>query len=458
MDMFDDYINDDPVIASRTAIAWTPNNALVTRSNTATATIHPGDARIDLQPKEISRTVAPGEVVSADLAIANPGSLALEWTIDEAQARRNHALAPRPPWTPERIVSPPTSTPATRALASPRHVPGIAAAPPVTSGVSSPSAYAMSFTSSDGNVSYNYQLLHAVADPATAIEVANTGGSTWLAAGFVRNDFALEYAISYPDGRLQTVDTRDGAIDDFGPVTGAPQVVQWASLKWDATTDTVFAMGLDTNGASYLYRLDLGNAHADLIGEIVSGVAAGTVITDVAIDAHGAMFGIDIAYDGLFSIDKDTGEATPIGSLGFDANYVQAIDFDHGTDLLYLAGYDYFGGGGLYTIDPSSGAASLVAAFPGLQEYWSLAIASFKGACATPDSVPWLSVNPASGTTAPGAMSTASVTLDATGLGNGNYEAAVCVHGSDPSDPGAVVPVHFSVVSDPIFANGFDGT
>jgi hypothetical protein len=458
MDVFDDYVNDDPVIASGTAIAWSPNAAVVARSNTAAATIHPGDARIDLEPKEISRTVAPGDVISADLAIANTGSLELDWSIDEGEGRALRALQPRPHWMPDRIASVPTSKPASRALASLRHVPSFPTMPLHSlAGASSPSAYAMSIAVVDGNAAYDYRLLHEIGDPTSGIEIANTGGSTWLAGGFVRNDFSLEYVITYPDGRLQTLDTSNGTIDDFGAITGAPQVVQWASLKWDAASDTVFAMGLDANGASYLYHLDIGSAHADLIGPIVSSVAAGTVITDVAIDADGAMYGIDIAYDGLFAIDKETGAATPIGALGFDANYVQAMDFDHGTGLLYLAGYDDFGGGGLYTIDTVSGAASLLGQFPGFVEYWSLAIASFKGACATPESVPWLSVTPASGTTAPGAASTANITVDTTGLANGRYDAAVCVRGSDPSAPGAAVPVRLSVISDPIFANGFDG-
>jgi len=56
-------------------------------------------------------------------------------------------------------------------------------------------------------------------------------------------------------------------------------------------------------------------------------------------------------------------------------------------------------------------------------------------ACDAPEDIPWASVAPNAGTTAPGDTDTVNVTFDATGLVAGTYTAALCVNSNDP-DPG----------------------
>ena len=74
-------------------------------------------------------------------------------------------------------------------------------------------------------------------------------------------------------------------------------------------------------------------------------------------------------------------------------------------------------------------------------------------ACAAPASVPWLSVSPASGTTAAGTSTPVTVTFDATGLAAGSYTANLCVRSDDPdAGPGngtdlVVVPVSLTVTA-----------
>ncbi|HQN40324.1 MAG TPA: hypothetical protein PLQ31_12455 [Thermoanaerobaculia bacterium] len=65
--------------------------------------------------------------------------------------------------------------------------------------------------------------------------------------------------------------------------------------------------------------------------------------------------------------------------------------------------------------------------------------------------VPWLSVNPVTGTTAPGASTPVAVTFDSTGLALGTYNANLCITSNDP-DPGpgngtklVIVPVELTV-------------
>lgn len=67
-------------------------------------------------------------------------------------------------------------------------------------------------------------------------------------------------------------------------------------------------------------------------------------------------------------------------------------------------------------------------------------------ACQPPADIPWLSVDPTSGTTAPGGSSEVTVTLDSTGLADGTYQALLCVTSNDPANPLVEVPVTLEVV------------
>ena len=76
-------------------------------------------------------------------------------------------------------------------------------------------------------------------------------------------------------------------------------------------------------------------------------------------------------------------------------------------------------------------------------------------ACDTPSNLPWVSVNPAAGTTAPAATTVVDVTFDSTGLLPGLYEGLLCVNSNDPDTPLVEVPVALTVDSMP-FLDGFE--
>jgi subtilisin family serine protease len=65
--------------------------------------------------------------------------------------------------------------------------------------------------------------------------------------------------------------------------------------------------------------------------------------------------------------------------------------------------------------------------------------------CDNPSDVSWISVDPASGTTAPGGASEVKVTLDSTGVPAGDYVAYLCLNSDDPENPVIVMPVHMTV-------------
>ncbi|MGH9379697.1 MAG: CHRD domain-containing protein, partial [Thermoanaerobaculia bacterium] len=60
--------------------------------------------------------------------------------------------------------------------------------------------------------------------------------------------------------------------------------------------------------------------------------------------------------------------------------------------------------------------------------------------------IPWLSADPQAGTTAPGGSEPVNVTVDATDLDPGTFEAALCVATNDPNAPVVPVAVTLSVI------------
>lgn len=78
--------------------------------------------------------------------------------------------------------------------------------------------------------------------------------------------------------------------------------------------------------------------------------------------------------------------------------------------------------------------------------------------CAAPETLPWLALNPISGSVAAAAPATdVDVTLDATSLAVGVYNATICIHSNDPAHAIVSLPLEFTVdTPDLIFSNGFE--
>ncbi len=66
-------------------------------------------------------------------------------------------------------------------------------------------------------------------------------------------------------------------------------------------------------------------------------------------------------------------------------------------------------------------------------------------ACDMPADLPWLTVSPTNGTTAPGGSSNVTLTFDSTGLSGGPHTGNLCVASNDPDEPLTTVPVTLNV-------------
>ncbi|MGY6631544.1 MAG: S8 family serine peptidase [Wenzhouxiangella sp.] len=76
--------------------------------------------------------------------------------------------------------------------------------------------------------------------------------------------------------------------------------------------------------------------------------------------------------------------------------------------------------------------------------------------CAQPDAVPWILVDPTSGTVAAGDDADVSVVFDSTGVPAGQYGAFICVTTSDAENSLVPVPVLFDIRTDSVFQDRFE--
>jgi hypothetical protein len=272
--------------------------------------------------------------------------------------------------------------------------------------------------------------------PGTFTVIGPVGGSTQYFAGdFVGGDFSKLYVADYGTNTLYTLSTTDASVTTVGPaVPGGGET--WSGLT-GAPDGTLYGVAT-TCGSSSLYTLDPDTGTATLVGPITNGAC----MIDIAANADGELFGVDIVSDVLVQIDPATGAGTVIGSVGINANYAQGMDFEEESGILYWAAYS--SSGELRIIDTATGNSTLVGGFPGGDEVDDLAFATG----GEPFDIPWLSENPTSGVVAADSESIIDVTFDAMTLTAGSYNATLVIDTGDPMNPSIAVPVTMNIVGE----------
>ena len=258
------------------------------------------------------------------------------------------------------------------------------------------------------------------------------------AGDFLNGDFSTLYALDYDTNEFVAIDTATAARTVIG--TATPRSGESWSGMTGSVDGTLYASSANCGTRSTLYTVDPDTGTPTEIGEI-TGAAC---IIDIAINANGEMYGVDIVSDSLYQIDPNTAAATLVGALGVSANYAQGMDFEEETGVLYWAAYTTQGE--LRVIDTTTGASTLVGAFPSGAEVDALAFAT-GGAT----DVPWLSEDPVTGTVGANASEIINVTFDA-GVPEitqpGDYIAQLKISHDTPYDLNSV-PVTMTVVAPP---------
>ncbi len=178
-------------------------------------------------------------------------------------------------------------------------------------------------------------------------------GDVVVGADYLQRDFDNIYAVTYYNKRLLKIATDNGAVEILGTL-GLPEGRIWTGLA-SAPDGSVYASAVEA-AVSYLYSVNVDAVSMSLIGIIDSS----SVIIDIAINAAGDMYGIDIEHDNLLTIDKSSGAGTIIGSIGFDAQYAQGMDFDKMNDVLYYAAFNITLGAHLRIVDVTTGNTTTI--------------------------------------------------------------------------------------------------
>jgi len=276
--------------------------------------------------------------------------------------------------------------------------------------------------------------------------VGSVAGTTFFAGDFTGGDFSTLYVVSYDNNNLYAVDTATAAYSQIGTTTPP------AGQTFSGLTGTPDGMlyGLTTScSTSNLVTVDPETGATTNLGAL-SGVGCGI---DLAYNTDDDMiYIVDILTDSLYKVDPATMTTTLVGSLGVGANYAQGMDYEEETGILYWAAYTTQGE--LRVIDMTTGASTLVGAFPSGAEVDSFAFATGGGA-----DVPWLSEDPISGTVPAMDDLVVDVTFDPTGAGlgqPGDYLAELKVKHNTPY-PVASIPVTLHLMAPGDFGT-FNGT
>lgn len=136
----------------------------------------------------------------------------------------------------------------------------------------------------------------------------------------------------------------------------------------DATTGTNYAIAYNDNLNGQVFAtVDYENNVRTIIASLDSNFVC------LAISPDGRAF--SVRHDGMFGeFNKQTGAFTPIGQTGVKPDYIQSAAIDPTTGIMYWAACSTTSPIGLYTIDLTTGAATMIAAFPHNEEFSGLYI------------------------------------------------------------------------------------
>ena len=127
----------------------------------------------------------------------------------------------------------------------------------------------------------------------------------------------------------------------------------------DPTDGTIY--GTDGNN---LYTIDPTVPSYTNIGAHVNS----NLMICVACDQAGNLWAYDIGNDMFYSVDKTTGLATTVGSIGYNANYAQGMFYDQATASIMMAGYNLSNSMcEIRQVDVTTGASVILSSASGIE-------------------------------------------------------------------------------------------
>ena len=154
-----------------------------------------------------------------------------------------------------------------------------------------------------------------------------------------------------PD-ELGVIDQDTAEWTSLVPITGSivPGTDFVTDMSYDSSTDTMYVLTSTSTNAGTLHTIDLVTGATTIVAALsnsnpLGGAPDGPEV--LAVDSNGNMFVFSAGDDTLWSCDSATGVCTAVGTLTGTTNngFLQGMDFDPSTDILYHSAIDADAGG-----------------------------------------------------------------------------------------------------------------
>jgi len=187
--------------------------------------------------------------------------------------------------------------------------------------------------------------------------------------------------------------TLTGDLSPFSTVVGV-SCDPTSGTFYAATTTSLFTLDPDTGVTAFV---------ADFEGEPL-GNEPDTII-ELAFDNSGDLYIWTVGDDALYRTDKTTGVSTflSFAPTGFDTNFIQGLDVDPVTDVLYGSILDVNGDGLYGTFDKTTGVFTTISDFLDLPPDSSGSSANYEFKLAISDQPPAIGICPDTATVTAGA-------------------------------------------------------
>jgi len=199
--------------------------------------------------------------------------------------------------------------------------------------------------------------------PQNLYQIAEQSIDNWLTSSTWAED---NWYATTSQGDFVTIDT----------ITGERTIINnswfYTGLAYNDNNQTMYAVNYDNAvyEVSYLYTLDITTGEWTIIHEIPN-----LYFTMLACSNDGTLYAVEGVNFNLYTINPETGTATQIGYLGYDAIYSQDLEYDKNQDKLFVAAFNFNENRGeLREVNTETGNSTLIDIFEGGAELTAFAI------------------------------------------------------------------------------------